>query len=111
MASRSSLTGTYIDVVGTFASGPIPGSSGNVVLANVIVGQRRQFVARDAAIERLSAGLDHPSAGALDRAAPRQGAPAVVDARQKSLLERVSVVIVPRANPDGAHYFWRGTAS
>ena len=29
----------------------------------------------------------------------------------KPLLERISVVIVPRANPDGAHYFWRGTAS
>lgn len=29
----------------------------------------------------------------------------------KPLLDRVSVVIVPRANPDGAHYFWRGTAN
>lgn len=29
----------------------------------------------------------------------------------KPLLEHVSVVIVPRANPDGAHYFWRATAS
>ena len=29
----------------------------------------------------------------------------------KPLLDRISVVILPRANPDGAHYFWRGTAS
>ena len=29
----------------------------------------------------------------------------------KPLLEHVSVVIVPRANPDGAHYFWRATAN
>ena len=29
----------------------------------------------------------------------------------RPLLERVSVVIVPRGNPDGAEYFWRGTAS
>jgi hypothetical protein len=28
-----------------------------------------------------------------------------------SLLDRITVVIVPRLNPDGAHYFWRGTAS
>ncbi|HET7160738.1 MAG TPA: M14 family zinc carboxypeptidase, partial [Burkholderiales bacterium] len=28
----------------------------------------------------------------------------------KPLLQRVSVVIMPRGNPDGAHYFWRGTA-
>ncbi|MES2564059.1 MAG: M14 family metallopeptidase [Pseudomonadota bacterium] len=28
----------------------------------------------------------------------------------KPLLQRVSVVIMPRVNPDGAHYFWRGTA-
>lgn len=28
----------------------------------------------------------------------------------KPLLERISVVIMPRGNPDGAHYFWRGTA-
>jgi hypothetical protein len=29
----------------------------------------------------------------------------------KPLLDRITVVILPRANPDGAHYFWRGTAS
>lgn len=27
------------------------------------------------------------------------------------LLDRITVVLMPRANPDGAHYFWRGTAS
>ena len=27
------------------------------------------------------------------------------------LLDRITVVIVPRLNPDGAHHFWRGTAS
>lgn len=29
----------------------------------------------------------------------------------KALLDRVTVVILPRANPDGAHYFWRATAN
>src|SRR4051794_23771282 len=29
----------------------------------------------------------------------------------KGLLNRISVVIVPRGNPDGAHYFWRSTAN
>ena len=29
----------------------------------------------------------------------------------KPLLDRITVVIVPRVNPDGAHYFWRSTAS
>ena len=29
----------------------------------------------------------------------------------KPLLDRVSVLIMPRVNPDGAHYFWRATAS
>ncbi len=29
----------------------------------------------------------------------------------KPLLDRISVVIVPRGNPDGAHYFWRSTAN
>jgi hypothetical protein len=29
----------------------------------------------------------------------------------RSLLGRVSVVIMPRGNPDGAEYFWRATAS
>ena len=29
----------------------------------------------------------------------------------RPLTERINVVIVPRANPDGAHYFWRSTAS
>ena len=29
----------------------------------------------------------------------------------RPLLERISVVIIPRGNPDGAEYFWRGTAS
>jgi hypothetical protein len=29
----------------------------------------------------------------------------------KPLLDRINVLIMPRGNPDGAHYFWRGTAS
>ena len=29
----------------------------------------------------------------------------------RPLLDRISVVIMPRGNPDGAHYFWRSTAS
>ncbi|HZM46500.1 MAG TPA: M14 family metallocarboxypeptidase [Burkholderiales bacterium] len=29
----------------------------------------------------------------------------------KPLLDRVTVVIFPRANPDGAHHFWRSTAN
>jgi hypothetical protein len=29
----------------------------------------------------------------------------------KPLLDRITVVIMPRANPDGAHYDWRATAS
>jgi hypothetical protein len=29
----------------------------------------------------------------------------------KPLLDRINVMIMPRLNPDGAHYFWRTTAS
>jgi hypothetical protein len=29
----------------------------------------------------------------------------------RPLLDRISVIIMPRVNPDGAHYFWRSTAS
>ncbi len=29
----------------------------------------------------------------------------------RPLLDRISVVVMPRGNPDGAEYFWRGTAS
>ncbi|MGZ5137215.1 MAG: M14 family metallopeptidase [Burkholderiales bacterium] len=29
----------------------------------------------------------------------------------RPLLDRINVLIMPRGNPDGAHYFWRGTAS
>lgn len=29
----------------------------------------------------------------------------------RPLLDRITVVIMPRVNPDGAHYFWRATAS
>ena len=36
---------------------------------------------------------------------------ALAEGELKPLLDRVTVVILPRANPDGAHYFWRGTAS
>src|SRR6185503_8608292 len=38
-------------------------------------------------------------------------AKALASGELRPLLERISVVIVPRANPDGAHYFWRATAS
>lgn len=38
-------------------------------------------------------------------------ATALGEGELKPLLDRISVVIMPRANPDGAHYFWRGTAS
>ena len=38
-------------------------------------------------------------------------AKALVDGELKPLLDRITVVIMPRANPDGAHYFWRATAS
>ena len=38
-------------------------------------------------------------------------AQALAEGELKPLLDRISVVIVPRGNPDGAHYFWRGTAS
>ena len=36
---------------------------------------------------------------------------ALAEGELKPLLDRITVVIVPRANPDGAEYFWRGTAS
>ena len=36
---------------------------------------------------------------------------ALAQGELKSLLDRVTVVIVPRANPDGAHHFWRATAN
>jgi hypothetical protein len=29
----------------------------------------------------------------------------------RALLDRITVVIMPRVNPDGAHYFWRATAN
>lgn len=35
----------------------------------------------------------------------------LADGELKPLLDRITVAIMPRANPDGAHYFWRGTAS
>jgi hypothetical protein len=35
----------------------------------------------------------------------------LADGELKPLLERITVVIMPRANPDGAHYDWRATAS
>jgi len=38
-------------------------------------------------------------------------AQSLAEGELKPLLDRISVVIVPRANPDGAHYFWRATAS
>lgn len=38
-------------------------------------------------------------------------ATALAEGELKPLLDRITVVIMPRANPDGAHYFWRGTAS
>src|SRR5688500_6176255 len=38
-------------------------------------------------------------------------AKALAEGELKPLLDRVTVVIMPRANPDGAHYFWRATAS
>jgi hypothetical protein len=38
-------------------------------------------------------------------------AKSLVDGELKPLLDRITVVIMPRANPDGAHYFWRATAS
>jgi hypothetical protein len=38
-------------------------------------------------------------------------AKALVEGELKPLLDRITVVIIPRANPDGAHYFWRATAS
>jgi murein tripeptide amidase MpaA len=38
-------------------------------------------------------------------------AQALATGELKPLLERVTVVIFPRANPDGAHYFWRSTAN
>lgn len=36
---------------------------------------------------------------------------ALAEGELNPLLDRISVVIVPRGNPDGAHHFWRGTAS
>ena len=38
-------------------------------------------------------------------------AQALADGELKPLLDRMTVVIMPRANPDGAHYFWRATAN
>ena len=38
-------------------------------------------------------------------------AQALAEGELKPLLDRVTVVILPRANPDGAHYFWRATAN
>lgn len=38
-------------------------------------------------------------------------AKALAEGELRPLLDRITVVIMPRANPDGAHYFWRGTAS
>jgi len=38
-------------------------------------------------------------------------AQALAEGELKPLLDRISVVIVPRGNPDGAHYFWRATAN
>ena len=38
-------------------------------------------------------------------------ATALAEGELKPLLDRITVVIMPRANPDGAHYFWRATAS
>jgi hypothetical protein len=38
-------------------------------------------------------------------------AAALGEGELKPLLDRITVVIMPRGNPDGAHYFWRGTAS
>ena len=36
---------------------------------------------------------------------------ALAEGELKPLLDRITVVIMPRANPDGAHYDWRATAS
>src|SRR5688572_26340633 len=38
-------------------------------------------------------------------------ATALAEGELKPLLDRITVVIMPRANPDGAHHFWRATAS
>jgi hypothetical protein len=38
-------------------------------------------------------------------------AQSLVSGELKPLLDRISVVIMPRGNPDGAHYFWRSTAN
>lgn len=38
-------------------------------------------------------------------------AKALAEGELRPLLDRITVVIMPRANPDGAHYFWRATAS
>ena len=38
-------------------------------------------------------------------------AQSLAEGELKPLLDRVTVVILPRANPDGAHYFWRATAN
>ena len=38
-------------------------------------------------------------------------AKSLAEGELKPLLERITVVIMPRANPDGAYYFWRGTAA
>jgi hypothetical protein len=38
-------------------------------------------------------------------------AQSLAEGELKPLLDRISVAIMPRVNPDGAHYFWRGTAS
>jgi hypothetical protein len=38
-------------------------------------------------------------------------AQSLAEGELKPLLDRISVAIMPRVNPDGAHYFWRSTAS
>jgi hypothetical protein len=38
-------------------------------------------------------------------------AQSLAEGELRPLLDRITVVLMPRANPDGAHYFWRGTAS
>jgi hypothetical protein len=38
-------------------------------------------------------------------------AQSLAEGELQPLLDRITVVLIPRANPDGAHYFWRGTAS
>lgn len=49
---------------------------------------------------------DEPASGEAMLAIAR----ALAEGELKPLLERITVVIVPRANPDGAHHAWRPTA-